>query len=257
MEDETRNTRELLEPSYARPLIYVWRGLTREGSAWVDADPPEGGDSVCLGALDMRTEDSVYDRTDDDVRYLEIRETAWGDYTGSTYRRSNARVLRREYGEHVVTLTADFGFEVLLVRLGADIPCGLFDEIVNLHDEGMIADEDDLSVLESELEAEDWESWGRSEWAAEIRKLAQQVDRDDDVTELDESAYVDSLFWDVTADGEFGYWEAETAVSGHWSDMERSAATAWAEIQRHRMASLEEWAGELATPNPGQLTLAI
>jgi hypothetical protein len=190
------------------------------------------------------------------VRYLEIRGTAWGDYTGSTYDRSNNRSLRRHFGDHVVTLRADFGFEVLLVRIGVDIPEGLYDAIVSLR-EASLYDESDLSDLESELESEDWESWGRSDWAGEIRKLAQQLDRDDDVTELNSDEYADALFWDVCADGEAGYWQAETAVSGYWTDFERAAELAWQEIEGRRMTSLKEWARELSAPIPGQLALAI
>ena len=256
-DDETRNSSGLLDDvrSSARKL-YVWRGQTLEGSTWVAADPPDGGDAVTLGALDMRAQESVYDLTGDDVRYLEIRGTAWGDYTGSTYERSNARSVRRDFGEHVVTLRADFGFEVLLVRVGADIPIGLYEAIVEMQDYGLY-DESDLSELESELEQEDWQSWGRSDFSSEVRKRAQRHDRDDDVPELDEDAYTDSLFWDVCADGEAGFWQAETAVSGYWADFERAAGLAWQEIQRRRMAVLEEWARGLSAPIPGQLVLAF
>ena len=256
-EDETRGSAGLLDDlAPYKPMIYVWRGQELRGSVWVPADPPEGGDSVRLGALDMREQSSVYDLTEDDVRFLEIRATAWGDYTGSTYERSNNRSLRRDFSEHVVTLRADFGFEMLLMRIGVDIPEGLYDAIVSLREESLY-DESDLSDLESELESEDWENWGRSDWADEIRKLAQQLDRDDDVTELGDDAYADDLFWAVTADGEAGYWQAETAVSGYWTDFERAAELAWQEIERRRMAGLEEWARELSAPIPGQLALSI
>ncbi|MEU7905871.1 hypothetical protein [Actinoplanes sp. NPDC049118] len=255
-EEETRNTDDLLEVPYLKPRIYVWRGQTMQGLMWVPTDPPEGGDSVTLGALDMREQSRVYDLTADDVRYLEIRGTAWGDYTGSTYDRSNARSLRRDFGEYVITLNADFGLEVLLVRIGVEIPEGLYDAIVRLRDYSLY-DESDLSELESELEQEGWENWGRSDWTGEIRKLAQQLDSDDDVTELGSNAYADDLFWGVCADGEAGYWQAETAVSGYWTDFERSAELAWAEIQVRRMAELGQWARELAAPIPGQLTFAI
>ncbi|WIM95782.1 hypothetical protein ACTOB_007913 [Actinoplanes oblitus] len=255
--DETRDSAGLLNDlTEYKPLVYVWRGQTLQGSMWVPADPPEGGDSIRLGALDMREQSSVYDLTDDDVRYLEIRATAWGDYTGSTYDRSNARSIRRDFGDHVITLRADFGFEVLLVRIGVDIPEGLYDAIVGLR-ECSLYDESDLSDLESELESEDWANWGRSDWTGEVRKLAQQLDQDDDVTELHDDAYADDLFWAVCADGEAGYWQAETAVSGYWSDFERAAKLAWQEIERRRMAALEEWARELSAPIPGQLALAI
>ena len=256
-EDETRDSAGLLaELAVYRPMIYVWRGQTLQGSMWVPADPPEGGDSIRLGALDMRQQDSVYDLAADDVRYLEIRGTAWGDYAGSTYERSNGRSLRRDFANHVITLNADFGFEVLLVRLGDAIPVELYDAIVRLREDSLY-DESDLSELESELETEDWENFGRHDFAGRIRDLAQRVDRDDDVSELDDDAYADDLFWAVTADGEAGYWQAETAVSGYWADSDRAAELAWREIRRRRMAVLEGWARELAAPIPGQLTLAI
>jgi hypothetical protein len=256
MEDETRDSGDLLTVPHLNPSVYVWRGLELKGHEWVTADPPEGGDAVRLGALDLRRETDVYDRADGDVRFLEIRGTAWGDYTGSTYDRSNARSLRRDFGDHVITLRADFGFEVLLVRIGVEIPAGLYEAIVELR-EYPLYDESDLSELESELEREDWESWGRSDWTGAIRKQAQQRDRDDDVSELDDDAFTDELFWDVCADGEAGYWQAETAVSGHWTDFERAAELAWAELQSRRMAVLEQWARELSAPIPGQLALAI
>lgn len=257
-DDETRNSTRLLNDLPAhKPMIYVWCGQELQGSTWVPADPPEGGDSVKLGALDMRRQSDVYDVTGDDVRYLEIRATAWSDYSGSTYERSNNRSLRREFGDHVITLRADFGFEVLLVRIGVDIPVGLYDAIVSLHGDSTLYDESDLSDLESELESENWENWGRSDFTAAIRKLAQQFDRDDDVTELNANAYADDLFWAFCADGEAGYWQAETAVSGYWTDFERAAELAWQEIERRRMAALEEWARELSAPIPGQLAFAI
>ena len=256
-DEETRDSAGLLDDlAVYKPRIYVWRGQTMQGSTWVSADPPEGGDSVRLGALDMREQSSVYDLTEDDVRFLEIQGTAWGDYTGSTYDRSNARSIRRDFGDYVITLRADFGFEVLLVRLGAVIPEGLYAAIVSLREESLY-DESDLSDLESELESEDWETFGRRDFAAEVRELAQRVDRDDDVAELDDDAYADDLFWDVTADGMAGYWQAETAVSGYWADSARAAELAWREIERRRMAALEEWARELSAPIPGQLALAI
>lgn len=256
-DEETRNTRELLDVAFVRPVVYVWRGLDRLGPEWVAADPPVGGDSVSIGPIDMRSEDTVYDVTDDDARYIEIRGTAWGDYAGSTYSRSNARVICREYADHVVTLTSSFDFSTLLVRVGVDIPAGLYDAIVQLHGDSCLLDEDDLSELESELEGEDWESWGRHDWSAAIRKLAQVHDADDDVPELADREYVDDLFWDVYRDGDLGYWQAETAVSGVWTDFDRAAEVAWEEIERRRIASLEEWARGLAAPIPGQLALAI
>jgi hypothetical protein len=255
-DDETRNTADLLTVPYLSPAVYVWRGQELKGHDWVPADAPVGGDAVRLGTLGMLRASDVHDSADDDVRYLEIPGTAWGDYTGSTYDRSNARSLRRDFGEHVVTLRADFGFEVLLVRIGVEVPEGLYDAIVEARD-CTLYDESDLSELESELEREDWENWGRSDWAGEIRKRAQRVDRDDDVRELDTDTYTDDLFWAVCSDGDAGYWQAETAVSGRWTDFEHAAELAWQEIQGRRMALLEEWARELAAPIPGQLAFAI
>ncbi|GIE98947.1 hypothetical protein [Paractinoplanes rishiriensis] len=255
-DEPMRNTAELLTEQSLRLSVYVWRGQQLQGSVWIPAEAPVGRDSVRLGALDMIREDAGQRPAADDVRYLEIDGTGWGDYTGSTYYRSNARSLRRDFANHVITLTADFGFEVLLVRIGELIPEGLYDAIVALREES-VYDESDLSELESELESEDWDSWGRSDWTGHIRDRARQVDADDDVAELADDAYTDALFWDVCADGEAGYWQAETAVSGYWTDFEHAAALAWAEIERRRMAELVEWARELSAPIPGQLVLAI
>jgi hypothetical protein len=104
---------------------------------------------------------------------------------------------------------------------------------------------------------EDWESWGRSDWAGEIRDRARAVDADDDVTELDDPEYVDALFWEIAYEGEVGYWQGETAVSGYWTDFKRAADLAWAEIQQRRMSELEAWGRSLAAPIPGQLSLAF
>ena len=257
MEDETRNTAELLDVPYLRPGVYVWRGQALQGSTWVPVDPPVGGDSVALGTFGMLSLADLHGTPDaDDVRYVEIPGTAWGDYVGSTWYRSNARSIRRDWSDHVVQVTGCFGFEVMLLPLSVDIPVELFDAITGLGDYP-VYDEGDLSELETELESEDWQSWGRSDWAREIRKLAQGVDADDDVSELDDPKYVDALFCDIYHEGDVGRWCSETAVSGYWEDFDRAAGLAWAEIQRRRMASLQEWACELSAPIPGQLALAI
>lgn len=257
-DDETRNSADLLTDANIRSLeLYVWRGQELKGHEWTAVDPPDGGDSVRLGSLDIVRERDVYDRSDADARYVAIPETAWGDYTGSTYQRSNARSIRRDHGDHVITLTADFGFEMLLIRVGADIPESLYDAVVELRAGHLLYDESDLSELESELEQEDWVSWGRNDFKREIVRCAQLADPDDDVPELGEADDVDNLFWDVTSDGDVSYWQAETAVSGYWTDFERAADLAYTEIQRRRMSELEAWACSLAAPIPGQLALAI
>lgn len=255
-DEETRNTSDLLDDLKAyKPLAYVWRGQKLSGHEWVAVDAPEGGDSVRLGTFGMQREGRMYERASDDVRFVEVHATAWGDYTGSTYERSNARSIRRDFGEHVVTLTADFGFEVLLVRLNTEIPAELYDAIVELA-EYPLYDEGDLSEVESELEQEDWESWGRSDWTSEIRKRAEAVDRDDVTPELDSADYVNELFSEIGMDGDVLVWQAETAVSGRWTDFERAAELAWIEIQRRRVAAWDEWARILAAPIPGQAALA-
>jgi hypothetical protein len=251
---ETRNTTDLLTQPYMHPAVYVWHGMNLRGLTWEPVEAPVGGDSVALGVFDMRPLRELHGTADaDDPRYVEIPGTAWGDYTGSDYDRSNARSILRDWPEHVVRVTGHHGFEALVLPMGADVPAELFDAILRLGDYPLY-DEDDHSALCTELEQEDWTSWGRSDWRREIRKAAHADDRDDDVDELDDDAYVDELFA-LLAERHDVTWHAETAVGGYWTDFDHTAREAWSEIRRRRMSELEAWARDLAAPLPGQLCL--
>ncbi len=254
--ERTRNTDELLEVSYLNPRIYVWRGQTLQGHQWVAVEPPVGGDSVRYGVFDMRALDDMHGAADaDDARYIEIPETAWGDYVGSTWTRSNARSIRRDYPDDVISVTGHHSFETLLLPAGVQIPARLF-EAIAARVESAFYDEDDWSELERELEQAQWDDTGRADFRSLIRDLAQHDDPDDDVTELDADEYVNELFYAAWSNCEV-QWVAETATSGAWHGFDRAAEVAWAVMQLRRMAELEAWARELSAPIPGQLALAI
>jgi hypothetical protein len=252
--EKIRNADELLEVPYLKPRIFVWQGQELQGHQWVAVDPPVGGDSVRYGVFDMRALDDLHCAADaDDVRYIEIPDTAWGDYVGSTWARSNARSIRRDYPDDVVTVTGHHSFETLLVPAEAQIPARLF-EAIEARAESAFYDEDDWSALEHELEQEQWDDTGRSDFRSEIRELAQRVDSDDDVAELDSDEYVNELFYEAWSNCEV-QWVAETATGGAWHGFDRAAEAAWAVVQLRRMAELEAWARELSAPIPGQLCL--
>jgi hypothetical protein len=252
--DEVERTTTDLLVQHRNLAVYAWRGTEMRGPECVPSTAPEGGDSAHFGTFGMRLLSDRFDAPDADAAlYVEIPGTAWGDYVGATWTRSNARVMLDRYREHIVAVTGDFSFETLMVPLGAEISTWMFDDIVHLID-SPILDEDDWSQLESEIEQEDWDSWGRDQWRDAIRDQAHAEHHDDDVSELDATDYADALFWD-TARRIDVLWQAETAVSGYWTDFDRAAELAWAEIQERRMAELEAWARELAAPIPGQLCL--
>ena len=255
MEKKTRAVVELFDVPGFRPAVYVWRGQTLQGHEWVPMDPPVGGDSVAYDMFGMRAAADLHGKPDPaDARYVEIPQTAWGDYVGASWTRSNARSIRRDYPDDVVTVAGDHSFETLVVPADAVIPARLFEAIVARVDSAFY-DESDWSQLEYDLEQEQWEDSGRDQFRDEIRDLARHDDEDDDVPELDD-AFVDELFRDQWRNGAVEF-VCETATGGVWHGFDRAAACAWTAVRLHRVAEWTSWARDLSAPVPGQLAFAI
>lgn len=194
-------------------------------------DAVDGGDSVYA---DRAYHPSRYcSWWGEGVQYVSIRDAGWGDYVGSVWNRSNFRVLMESHREHLVEIRYAHGGHGLLVRLDSQIPQDLYDSIVGLLNYPVI-DESDCSELESEIEQENWESWGRSDWMREIRKAASKHDPEEDVDELDEEGRADALFEEVRSTGLMLDWVSESADSGYWTDFERAAAQVWEQMRKER-----------------------
>jgi hypothetical protein len=117
-----------------------------------------------------------------------IRDCGWSDYSGSTYTRSNARVLAEEYAPIVTASGYAHGWTGAYISRSVlnDGPCVDFPDIcervtavLDIIDglaEYPVYSEDDMSALEQEILAEDWESWGRRDFEHELNRAAGHPD---------------------------------------------------------------------------------
>lgn len=107
-----------------------------------------------------------------------IKATEHSDYAGGPVERSNYRVILGDCreGAHrpgIIQICGSHGYQALAYDAtlgpvpGDDDLCEILEGL-----EGYCAvDDDDVSNLESELETEAWEDWGRHEFAAELPGL--------------------------------------------------------------------------------------
>ncbi|UZJ23700.1 hypothetical protein RHODO2019_10820 [Rhodococcus antarcticus] len=192
--------------------VLEWRG---------DDDAPEPGDRTSYGFTAMMQTDD-YRRTIGEVPvgplYLQVRDTSWGDYAGSSYTRSNNRRLLEDFPEVFVEMTESYDYSVLLVPATLEIPEHLADALRSIADDYPVYDESDLSDLESDLEREDWESYGRADLRAEVLDALREITDDEDVVDAVDDDITDDYLdahmdWDERS--HYGaYWQVETAVGG-------------------------------------------
>lgn len=113
----------------------------------------------------------------------------WGDYVGSTYSRSNARVVQREYtglyeSGILDTYYAGAGSEITYIDVPALLDATdeeweqvaeLCDTLAHTEDEYPLIDEEDHSELEWELFEEAWDDYLRRDYSRESDLSEDQV----------------------------------------------------------------------------------
>ena len=133
------------------------------------------------------------------VPFTPIPYCTFGDYDGSTaVERSNLRVMRERF-PWLVHVTGDYGSEMLgyLGKLEYQNP-DLIEAIEGL-ESYPVADEDDESQLELEMESEAWADYGRSDFRRALAKHTRiSDDRDLDLDDVPDRA-IDEL-WYLGAD---------------------------------------------------------
>jgi len=209
--EPTRVVRDLVTEQGNAPTLLSWQGEQYDHKA-----SPVGGESVGMGVNAMMTA-TGHDWSDTPT-HIEVRNTAWGDYCGGTAERSNARSLARDFPETFVTVTGGFGSEYLALPIDAEIPEYLYDLLVSLADDYPLYDESDHSELESEIERECWESYGRYDLTREI--LAELGDEAEAM--MPEDAELDAMFYAAQEDTSF-YAECEDATSCYWPELKSTA----------------------------------
>ena len=156
--------------------------------------------------------------TADDDGTVVVPCTAWGDYAGSTYTRSNARSLLRDYPDLFGEATDWAGSTWLTLNTDQVIDQELYDTLVSL-------------AREYPLELEDWDSFGRDDFRDCLRghlyvDAGEPIyDHDDELTPSDTE--LDDYVWDHHEAIE---WEAETATSGYFRGLQELAQQYGAEI---------------------------
>lgn len=173
---------------------------------WVDADAPTAGDR--LAASDLDWQQRTYGYTDRPT-FVILEFASWGDYTGSSYTRSNYRSLLRDFPDTFVDVYGSYGYSALALNLATYIPDHLADCLAQLADEYPVYDEEDMGELETELQTEGWANHGREDFRREIvshlRNLgwlgSVGVDADD-LAESITDDQLDRLFWDAYSNDE-------------------------------------------------------
>lgn len=185
----------------------------------VQTDPPAGGERASMEDFDAAWSRGVK-RSDFDPTHVDIAYTVWGDYCGSTAERSNHRSLLRDWPDVFVDTYGGFGSSGLALPLDATIGECVLDALAGLLDYPLY-DEEDHSELESDLESEDWKSWGRRDWVGDVEDaLLRRPDADETVEYLE--SLNDSTIDDIASDAAMldstgrPRYDAETAVSGVW-----------------------------------------
>lgn len=116
-----------------------------------------------------------------DLPLAVIRGTEYSDYSGSTVEASNHRVLCERFDGQLVQIYGSHGYQALAydATLGP-VPDSeeLCDVLYGLEDSYGPVDDDDHSALESELETEAWDDWGRKDFRKTLTALLDEIDPD-------------------------------------------------------------------------------
>lgn len=172
---------------------YVSSGPGEFYSHWEPTPRAAGGESAHLSDLES------CEATDAD--YLEIPYTTWGDYVGGTVDRSNYRVLLEDFRNLVVDVSGDFYSHSLVCALAdwsADTDeAAALREIVRRLEDYPLVNEEDHSLLELEIAAEDWGTW----LASDVGTMLEE--RGIDADALD-AADVERRFYRLTYEMPYG-----------------------------------------------------
>ena len=226
MNDDTtmRNASGLFD-DLSSPQLYIWEGQAQWGS-----EPPVGGDTASIGRFDMSAVDSIDDVDSTMTCYVEVPASWWGDYVGDVVNRANHKVLWEDHEDHLVQVSDALGAETLMVPLNASIPVELYESICGLSDYPIL-DESVMYELEAEIEEENWDSWGRSEFMRIVESAAAKAGEEYDFEDHD---LADELRDEVANECDYLHWQSEGATSGYWTDMDLAAERAWALIVEWR-----------------------
>lgn len=184
--------------------------------------------------------------------------TTWGDYIGGTVERSNHDAIAEDFPDAVDSEYLGYGAYRLVVRAESEIPSVLFDAVVGLGDYPLYSEEHH-SLLEVDLEADDWALYGRDELRDQIvKRVAEGYDGDADIEDHVEAHFTDevlnSAYWDACSKGN-PIWESESATGGYFRDLDVLAETlaeGWLrDFERVQRGDLPEWRCE------GQIALDI
>lgn len=194
--------RELLGETYVSlNTTYFWDGEHADG------DAPVGGDTTHYGWHRMMAGDDyrVYrgDALAAEHQYIEVAGTAWGDYCGSSYNRSNNIALLRDFPDTFVVLSMDFSTETLLLPLGAEISEDLAEILTGIFDDYPLYDEGHHSEVEQQMTEDCWEQYGEWDLKREIiqaRGVDYELPEDFDLRELWWKACEDAGFYPYAED---------------------------------------------------------
>lgn len=206
------------------PDLFTSHRVNAFSASEYDALRPHDGDLIPGDSLSWQCVRPL-NTYDSGETLLIIEDASWGEYDGSgTHHRANHAYLTDNYGRWFVTVgRSSHDGRALALIVGTVIPLDLV-ELIDGLDNYPLIDDSGLSELESELEAEDWESWGRDEFAHEIQASLPaewDVDFDPDV--------LDALAWDAMSDGRMS-WQSETAVGGYFDGLKSTARAIAADL---------------------------
>lgn len=151
--------------------------------------PDDTTPGTSLRYSDLESKASAY--REHSLMVATIDAACYGDYDNScAVERSNYRVLLadKEIAPHLIQLHGSYGSTGLAYivpdpahpeDIGA-LPDALRDALAGLADSACLDDED-VSNLETELESEAWESWGRRDFVKALVTLLDLVDDDEGV----------------------------------------------------------------------------
>ena len=111
--------------------------------------------------------------TDEPIEVVVPRSMGGGDYSGTTYHRSNYDVFLENFGDVEGVYSLHGGYGTFAVAIRADLVNEeIHDAIAGLSDYPVL-DEDALSMYEDELEQEAWENWARHDF---VRGVEQELE---------------------------------------------------------------------------------
>lgn len=129
--------------------------------------------------------------------FIEPTFLSYSDYSGGSAEQSNVRVFKEQFkeleDEEWWELSGGHGTVAIAIKIDADERHSEIREFLEGLDDYPIADEEDFSQREMELEEEAWTSYGEDDWKSEVTKWMPEevVDR------------------------------AETLFDGHWWELHR------------------------------------